>query len=106
MTLQPDIIRDILGEQPRAVFESFGDVFGRTPFMRKFFGEEFQSILDEFRGRAAGQIRAGEFPTQTFGESLEQFPFLQRFLSRSPTARGDISGRLLAPRTTFVRATR
>ncbi len=99
------IFRDILGEAPRPVFESFLDELNLSPFMRRFFGEEFEPIQREFQGRAAGQLRAGVLPTETFTESLEQFPFLRRFLSRSPAARGDISQRLLAPSLSFAPST-
>lgn len=107
MAHENDIFRDILGENPQAVFEA---ELGRIPrlsgFMRRFFRDEFPDILGEFEGRAVAQLEQGEFPTQTFSESLEQFPFLQRFLSRSPGSRGDISTRLLAPSLSFARNVR
>ena len=103
MTTDNELFRTLLGENPQAVFES---ALTRLPqqssFMTRFFRDEFDDILNEFRGRAVGQLENNEFPTQTFGESLQQFPFLQRFLSRSPLSRGDTSGRLLAPSLSFT----
>ncbi|KKL66685.1 hypothetical protein LCGC14_2142500 [marine sediment metagenome] len=100
-----DIFRDILGENPRAVFEAALSRLSLSPFQMRFFQDEFDPIQREFQGGAAAVLEQGAFPTETFSESLKQFPFLRRFMSRSPAARGDISTRLLAPSLTFAPST-
>ena len=104
MTMPLDLFgltaEELLGEDPRSVFLAKAQPFGTTPRRQRFITEEFPKFLDIFRGDIARDLFAGILPTETVAERASRFPFLDRFLARSPRARGDQPTRF-APRTAF-----
>jgi hypothetical protein len=92
---------DFLVDDPRSAFYAFAPDLAGSPNLRRGFADLFPMAQDEFRGGQARQLLEGTLPTGTFSDFLRNdFPFLERYLRRSPRARGDISPRL-SPRTVF-----
>lgn len=91
---------DFLVDDPRSAFMGVAQGFGTTPRRRRFVRDFFPTFQDIFRGERARSLEAGILPTETVTQRATRFPFLERFLARSPRARGDNPTRF-APRTRF-----
>lgn len=100
--LPPDEFYNLLLEaDPRMTYFSTQDRFGRTPVQQEYFKSQFQPIFDQYLGQLGASMRQGQFPTQTFSEFTEQFPFTQRFSSMPPSMRPGAGRRQFAPPTQF-----
>ena len=96
-----DIARSILDENPQTAFFSFQNQFGQSPNQRRFIGNQFQDIHNQFLGMLGQQLRGGETPDLRFTDFLGDFNFNEQFRSFSPTQRGQ-GQRNFSPRTRFL----
>jgi len=69
-----------------------------TATRSRFFSNQFEDIQNRFLGALGAQIRAGEQPTLTGEQFLNQFDPNRFFLSQPPAFRGQFPSRF-NPRT-------
>lgn len=93
-----------LEEIPGAAFFSSpgGKEFAQgSPAKGRFFENQFQTSFNQFLGQLGTSLRAGESPTQTFTQSVDDTNFDELFRSLPPSFRGFFQ-RQLAPQTRFL----
>jgi hypothetical protein len=73
---------------------------GRSPRRRRFFGDEYQSILQDYYGTAGAAMRGGSAP-MSFMDFLETDPWTARYSSLPQSTRG-VTGMASNPRTRFL----
>ena len=71
-----------------------------SPRRRRFFGDEYQDILQDYYGAAGTSMRQGNAPT-SFMDFLETDPWTARYSSLPQSARG-VTGMASNPRTRFL----
>jgi hypothetical protein len=93
---------DLLGGEPKASFFSFQNQFGKSPNQRRFFQNQYETIMNEFLGAQGQQLRQGMSPQElpSFVDFLGPFNFADRFASTPPSARGARTSRF-SPRAVF-----
>ncbi len=83
---------DWLSQDPSAQFHTSlgqqGGKQGMSPFMRRYFQNQYNPIYNQFLGALGGQVQGGQKPDQTFGGFLNQFPWQQEFQSLPAWQRG------------------
>jgi len=71
-----------------------------SPRRRRFFGDEYQDILQDYYGAAGTSMRQGNAPA-SFMDFLETDPWTARYSSLPQSARG-VTGMASNPRTRFL----
>lgn len=103
-TFDPSWWRQVLEEvEPLQYYSSpKGMEFAsRSPSQRRFFGNAYQDILQDYYGQAGTTMRKGRAPS-TFMEFLEaNDPFTARYSQLPQTARG-VTGMTSNPRTRYL----
>ena len=95
---------EALEETPEAAFFSSprGQEFAAgSPVKGRFFENQFARTMQDFLRKQGEALRAGELPTQTFQETVDETDFETIFRSLPPNLRGFFQ-RQVAPQTRFL----
>lgn len=77
-----------LQASPQAAYYSsapFGG--GYSPASQQYWSGQYGNVMNQYAGELGRSMRAGEAPTMTFTDYLEQYPWTERYTAMSPTMR-------------------
>ena len=86
---------DYLQESPEWAYYSSPTIFQqnmRAP-EKKYLQGQFQSTYQDFMGTLGQQARAGQMPSMSFQDYLEESPFTKRYSALTPQQAGRTTGR-------------
>ena len=70
---------DWLSETPSAQYYGSLGQAGMSPFMRRYFSNQYQPIYNQFMGALGGQVMQGQTPDMTFGGFMGNYPWMKEF---------------------------
>jgi hypothetical protein len=102
-TFTGDWWKQVLGQYEPAQYYSSPAGLGfaaGSPRRRRYFGDAYQDIAQDYYGAAGTAMRAGQAPT-SFMDFLETDPWTARYTSLPQSAR-NVTGMAANPRTRFL----
>ena len=102
-TFTGDWWQQVLGQYEPAQYYSSPAGLGfaaGSPRRRRYFGDAYQDIMQDYYGAAGTSMRAGQAPG-SFMEFLETDPWTSRYTSLPQSAR-NVTGMAANPRTRFL----
>ena len=90
--------QDVLPYEPRSAYysaEPFGagtsaaSPFGGgySPAAQQYWSGQYGNVMNQYMGELGRSFRAGEEPTMSFVDYLDQYPWTERYTSMSPRLR-------------------
>ncbi|MAH45277.1 hypothetical protein CMI37_05585 [Candidatus Pacearchaeota archaeon] len=60
---------------------------GAAPAAQQYWSGQYGNVMNQYVGELGRSMRAGEAPTMTFTDYLQQYPWTQRYSAMSPAMR-------------------
>lgn len=92
----PNYLQEFLAQEPEMEFAALRPRTASSNFTNYWRGG-FGNVWQDYQGRLAKAMMAGRDPTLTFQQHLQNYPYVQEYLSRSPRARGQMGQSMYAP---------
>lgn len=100
-TFQSDLIAEIFGEAPELAFLGHLKQKNLPKSLEKFFIENTNTFLDQFKAKQAQQLAQGGIPSSGAGSFFEDFDFQEAAAGFSPQRRGLGTSAFVGARTKF-----
>jgi len=91
-----NFFEDWLEDDPEVLYRGLVPQNVTRPFLN-YFNSQFGNVYGDYLGGLGRTALSGQEPTQSFGNYLEQFPFMKRWQDLTSQERGETPGRF-APR--------
>ena len=98
-----DLFAGYLEDQPQAAYFSAAPFSGGySPASRQYWSGQYGNITNQFWGDVGQQLRRGEFPSKTFTDFLQEYPWTERYTALGPRMRPGGSTQRYAPATRWA----
>lgn len=83
-----DWMQDWLGATPSAAYGGWLGSLQGTPALKRYYESMLNPMYGRYMGALGGQAMAGQVPTQTFPDWLQQYPAQQQYQNLPGWMRG------------------